>query len=59
VAGRGFQTIWLAVATENHRAQAFYRKSGWRATEVFEYQAETSAGFVPVACHRYERRLVS
>jgi ribosomal protein S18 acetylase RimI-like enzyme len=57
VAAAGFRAIWLAVATENHRAQAFYRKSGWRQTLTFEYEAETADAFVPVTCHRYERTL--
>lgn len=57
VAAAGHSRIWLAVAAQNARAIRFYAKSGWRDAGTFEYQAETSAGFAPVLCHRYEREL--
>ena len=49
-----FDAAWLAVAAGNARARRFYEHSGWTDRGPFDYPAFTTAGPIPVRCHRYE-----
>lgn len=57
VAGNGFATAWLAVAAGNERAKRFYARNGWTDEGAFDYPAATDAGPIPVACHRYVKKV--
>jgi len=52
-----FDLAWLAVVAGNTRARRFYARNGWRDAGVFEHQAPIEGGSVPLAAHRYEKRL--
>jgi ribosomal protein S18 acetylase RimI-like enzyme len=47
-ARRGFKTIWLGVWENNHRAQTFYRKWGFKTvgTHVFQLGDDAQTDFV-------------
>jgi GNAT superfamily N-acetyltransferase len=59
IARSGHDRAWLAVVEGNHRARAFYERSGWHDAGPIDYEAETSEGFVVVPSRRYEKRLVA
>jgi hypothetical protein len=48
---------WLAVVAGNARARRFYAREGWHDAGPFEYVAQVDGGGIPLACHRYERRV--
>jgi ribosomal protein S18 acetylase RimI-like enzyme len=54
VLANGFGRAWLAVATGNARARAFYERLGWTDAGPIEYAAQTAIGSIAVSCHRYE-----
>jgi ribosomal protein S18 acetylase RimI-like enzyme len=54
VSTNGFGRAWLAVATGNARARAFYERMGWTDAGPIEYAAQTATGSIAVPCHRYE-----
>ena len=55
--GERFDLAWLAVVAGNTRARRFYARNGWRDAGVFEHQAPIEGGSVPLAAHRYEKRV--
>jgi GNAT superfamily N-acetyltransferase len=55
----GIGNAWLACAIGNIRAARFYEKSGWRRNGTMTFNAETSAGPLPLEAWRYEKRLAS
>ncbi|MEV6410004.1 GNAT family N-acetyltransferase [Kribbella sp. NPDC051718] len=57
VMANGYDEAWLAVATGNARARRFYERSGWIDAGAFDYPATTDDGHIPVACHRYVKKV--
>ena len=57
VKANGYDEAWLAVATGNARARRFYERSGWADGGEFDYPATTEAEPIPVACHRYVKKV--
>jgi len=57
VRANGHSKGWLAVASGNARARAFYERAGWRDEGAFEYAAATDGGPIDVPCHRYTRQV--
>jgi len=55
--GERFDLAWLAVVAGNTRARRFYERNGWQDAGVFEHQAPIEGGSVPLAAHRYEKRV--
>jgi GNAT superfamily N-acetyltransferase len=53
VAAGGHRQAWLAVVAGNVRARRFYQRCGWSDAGLFDYQAASPAGPIPVPCHRY------
>jgi ribosomal protein S18 acetylase RimI-like enzyme len=57
VADNGFAEGWLAVVASNARARAFYARAGWIDRGLFNYQASSETGPIPVPAHRYTKRV--
>jgi ribosomal protein S18 acetylase RimI-like enzyme len=57
VRANGHEQAWLAVATGNARARAFYERAGWTDEGPFDYAAAAEDGPIAVPCHRYTRIL--
>ena len=55
--GDRFDLAWLAVVAGNIRARRFYARNGWRDAGVFEHEAPIEGGSIPLAAHRYEKRI--
>jgi len=55
--GERFDLAWLAVVAGNTRARRFYARNGWRDAGLFEHEAPIEGGFIPLAAHRYEKRI--
>jgi ribosomal protein S18 acetylase RimI-like enzyme len=53
----GAQTVWLSCAVENHRAIAFYEKTGWRNVGENVVSVDTSQGPFELNVLRLEKRL--
>jgi ribosomal protein S18 acetylase RimI-like enzyme len=56
LANTGVEIAWLACAIGNDRASRFYEKNNWRRVGVVTYQAQTSAGTLPLEVWRYEKK---
>jgi ribosomal protein S18 acetylase RimI-like enzyme len=56
--GDRFDLAWLAVVAGNTRARRFYARNGWRDAGVFEHEAPIEGGSIPLAAHRYEKRIL-
>jgi GNAT superfamily N-acetyltransferase len=59
VAVNGNVRAWLAVVDGNVRARRFYERNGWIDEGVFDYPAANAAGPIPVAAHRYVKRVAA
>jgi ribosomal protein S18 acetylase RimI-like enzyme len=57
VAVNGHERAWLAVVAGNVRARRFYHRNGWSDEGLFDHQAPSAEGFVPVPAHRYVKRV--
>ncbi|KRF11913.1 GNAT family N-acetyltransferase [Nocardioides sp. Soil796] len=57
IAAAGHDRAWLAVVPGNDRAQAFYRRQGWRDEGVFDHAAKGPDGPIPTPCHRFVKPL--
>jgi ribosomal protein S18 acetylase RimI-like enzyme len=55
VRANGHAKGWLAVATGNARARAFYERAGWRDEGPFDYPAAGDDGPIAVPCRRYTK----
>ncbi|HEX6684421.1 MAG TPA: GNAT family N-acetyltransferase [Candidatus Limnocylindrales bacterium] len=55
VKAAGHGKAWLAVATGNTRARRFYEREGWVDEGEFDYPAASSAGPIPVPCHKFSK----
>lgn len=53
----GHPMAWLAVVPGNARARRFYERMGWIDEGRFEHLAPADDGPIPVAAHRYVKRL--
>ncbi len=54
---RAVETAWLACAIGNLRAARFYEKCGWRRTQTFIDDLDTSNGHFALEVWRYEKSL--
>jgi putative acetyltransferase len=57
VAANGHQVAWLAVASGNARARAFYEKQGWADAGYLPYEVEALGERFISPCQRYEKRV--
>ena len=57
VAAHGHDVAWLAVATGNARARAFYEKQGWVDAADLPYEVEALGQRFVSPCRRYEKRV--
>jgi putative acetyltransferase len=57
VAAQGFDLAWLAVASGNARARAFYEKQGWVDGGYLAYEVEALGERFVSPCQRYEKRV--
>ncbi len=57
VAVQGHRTAWLAVATGNSRARAFYEKQGWADAGDLPYEVVALGERFVSPCRRYEKQL--
>ena len=57
VAADGHDVAWLAVATGNARARAFYEKQGWADAGYLPYEVEALGERFVSPCQRYEKRV--
>jgi len=57
VAAGGHDVAWLAVATGNARARAFYERQGWRDAGDLPYEVEALGQRFISPCRRYEREV--
>ena len=55
VAAEGHSVAWLAVATGNARARAFYEKKGWVDAGYLAYEVEALGERFISPCQRYEK----
>jgi ribosomal protein S18 acetylase RimI-like enzyme len=55
--GDRFDLAWLAVVAGNTRARRFYARNCWRDAGLFEHEAPIEGGSIPLAAHRYEKRI--
>jgi ribosomal protein S18 acetylase RimI-like enzyme len=53
----GHPMAWLAVMPGNARARRFYERMGWIDEGRFEHLAPADDGPIPVAAHRYVKRV--
>ena len=53
----GAQSVWLSCAVENHRAIAFYEKTGWRNVGETVVSVDTSEGPFGLNVLRFEKAL--
>ena len=53
----GHAGVWLAVVAGNARARRFYERRGWSDHGLFDYQAASDRGPIPVPSHRYVKEL--
>lgn len=57
VEAAGHEVAWLAVATGNARARAFYAKHGWSDAGDLAYEVEALGERFVSPCRRYEKRV--
>ena len=57
ISDTGAQTAWLSCAVENHRAIAFYEKTGWRSVGEIVASVDTSEGPFDLNVLRFEKPL--
>jgi GNAT superfamily N-acetyltransferase len=57
VARNGHGVAWLAVASGNARARAFYEKQGWVDTGYLPYEVEALGERFVSPCQRYEKHV--
>jgi ribosomal protein S18 acetylase RimI-like enzyme len=55
VAAGGHEVAWLAVASGNSRARAFYEKQGWADAGDLPYEVEALGERFVSPCRRYEK----
>jgi len=55
--GERFDLAWLAVVAGNARARRFYARNGWQDAGLFEHEAPIEGGSIPLAAHRYQKRI--
>jgi putative acetyltransferase len=57
VAAGGHDLAWLAVASGNARARAFYEKQGWTDAGYLAYEVVALGETFVSPCQRYEKRV--